>query len=250
MWDHSRICLGRTTSVSYRPVSGGKTRVWRVLAALVGAVVFTVSSPFPKAIALTSDEGSLLSYTNSARSQYGKKKLSVASDLVAVARQHSKEMASKGAIFHNSSLTSDVNGWKKIGENVGRGPSAKAVHQAFMGSSSHRTHILDGAYDQVGIGAVWGGSGSNKLLYVTEIFVDRTSSDGGSSGSSSGGGGSSFVPKKVVPKFVPARKPPKRKPAPPPPPARPIPLTVGLLVKLAAMDAQPEEPAIDKPPLR
>ncbi|MGH2795946.1 MAG: CAP domain-containing protein [Actinomycetota bacterium] len=223
-------------------MSGGKTRVWRVLAALVGAVVFFASSPFPRANALTSDEGALLSYTNAARAQYGKSKLSVASDLTAVARQHSKEMAAKGAIFHNSSLPSDVSGWKKIGENVGRGPSAKAVHQAFMSSSSHRTHILDGSYDQIGIGAVWSSSGSSKILYITEIFVDRA---GGG-----GGGGSVSPPKKVVTKFAPARKPPKRKPKPVPPPAAPVPVSMGMLLQLIAMDAVPAEPAVDKPSLR
>ncbi|MGH2785864.1 MAG: CAP domain-containing protein [Actinomycetota bacterium] len=216
-------------------MSGGKTRVWRVLAALVGAVVFFASSPFPKANALTSDEGALLSYVNAARANYGKQKLAVASDLTAVARQHSKEMASKGAIFHNSSLSSDVSGWKKIGENVGRGPSAKAVHDAFMSSSSHRTHILDGSYDQIGIGAIWKGS----VLYITEVFVDRA-----------GGGGSSTSvspPKKVVTKFVPARKPAKPKPAPP---SVQVPVSVDMLLQLLAMDVVPPEPAVDKPPLR
>lgn len=221
-------------------MSGGNTRVWRVLAALVGALVFVATSPFPKANALTSDEGALVSYINNARAKYGKGRLSVSSDLVSVARQHSKQMASRGAIFHNSSLTSDVNGWRKIGENVGRGPSAKAVHDAFMGSSSHRVHILDGSYDQVGVGAVWGGSGSRRMLYITEVFVDRTS-----------GGRTTTVskPRRVfVPRAVPVRKPPKRKPKPAPP-AVPVPMTVGMLIQLLTMDLVPPQPAVDKPPV-
>jgi hypothetical protein len=228
-------------------VSGGKTRVWRVLAALVGALVFTATSPFPKADALTSDEGSLLSYINNARAKYGKSRLSVASDLVAVARQHSKRMASQGAIFHNSHLTSDVDGWRRIGENVGRGPSAKAVHDAFMSSSSHRVHILDGSYDQVGIGAVWGGSGSRRLLYITEVFVDRAS----------GGGATKTVsrPRRVVVhRAVPVQRAPKRhpkpKPRPAPPPAVPMPMTVDMLIQLLNMDLVPPQPPVDKPPLR
>ncbi len=206
-------------------MSGGKTRS-RVLAALVGALVFTASSPFPKANALTSDEGSLLSYTNASRAQYGKAKLTLSSDLVSVARKHSAEMAAKGAIYHNSSLGSDVNNWRKIGENVGRGASAKSVHQAFMGSSSHRTHILDGAYERVGVGTVWKGS----TLYVTVIFVDRVGS------TSAPKPAPKYVAKKYVPVHVPAKPKPKAKPKPPAPVATPM--TLGLLLELLAMDAE------------
>ena len=223
MQDARRTCLGPSTPVSFRAVSGGKTRL-RVLAALVGALVFTVSSPFPKANALTSDEGSLLSYTNASRAQYGKAKLTLSSDLVSVARKHSAEMAAKGAIYHNSSLGSDVNNWRKVGENVGRGPSAKSVHQAFMGSTSHRTHILDAAYDRVGVGTVWKGS----TLYVTVIFVDSV-------GSSSA---PKPKPKYVAKKYVPVHKPAKPKPKPKPIPPVAAPMTLGLLLELLAMDEQ------------
>lgn len=225
MRDGCRTCLSRKTHVGYGAVLGGKARL-RVLAALVGAVVFTATSPFPKASALTSDEGALLSYVNSARANYGKKKLSVAGDLMTVARQHSAKMASKGAIFHNSSLGSDVHNWKKIGENVGRGGSAKSVHQAFMASSSHRVHILDGAYDYIGIGAVWGGSGSNRYLYVTEIFVDRA------------GGSTTYVSTpKSPPKKYGSKPKPKPRPKPKPlPAAPPPPLTIDFLLQLLELD--------------
>ena len=248
--------MGRTTPVSYRAVSGGKARVWRVLAALVGALVFVATSPFPEANALTSDEGALVSYINNARAKYGKKRLSVASDLVAVARRHSQRMASQGATFHNSRLTSDVDGWRRIGENVGRGPSAKAVHDAFMSSGSHRGHILDGTYDQVGVGAVWAGSGSSRMLYITEVFVDRASSSSSSSSSSTTTARKRVSrPRRVVVHRavpVPVRNPPKQKPrpAPPPPPAVPVPVTVDMLVQLLTMDLVPPKPAIDKPPVR
>lgn len=222
MQDAGRTCLGPETSVGYRPVSGGKTRL-RVLAALVGALVFTASSPFPKANALTSDEGSLLSYTNASRAQYGKAKLTLSSDLVSVARKHSAEMAAKGALYHNPSIGSDVNNWRKIGENVGRGPSAKSIHQAFMASSSHRTHILDGAYDRVGVGTVWKGS----TLYVTVIFVD-----------SAGSSVSTPKPKYVPKTYVPVHKPAKSKPKPKPPQPVATPMTLGLLLELLAMDAE------------
>ncbi|MFY9586833.1 MAG: CAP domain-containing protein [Actinomycetota bacterium] len=111
-----------------------------------------------------------MSLVNAERANRGLSKLSVASDLMSVAHRHSAEMASRRSIFHNSSLTSEVRGWRAIGENVGRGPTVSGVHNAFMSSSSHRAHILSGRYKQIGTGVV---KGSDGYLYVTEVFVDR-----------------------------------------------------------------------------
>lgn len=227
MWDSRGICLGPSRSVGYRAVSGGKARL-RVLVTLVGALAFT-ASPFPKAYALTSDEGSLVSSINAERAQHGMGKLSVSGELVAKARKHSAEMASKGAIYHDANLGSGVSGWKQIGENVGRGPSANAVHNAFMDSSSHRAHILNPKYDRVGVGTVWKGSGSSKMIYVTEIFVD-----------SAGSGPSTVAPKVTAKKYLPAKKPqPKPKPKPPAPVEEPR--TLHLLLRMLQMDAVVEE---------
>jgi hypothetical protein len=89
---------------------------------------------------------------------------------MSIAHRHSVEMAQRRSIYHNTSVTSEVRGWRAIGENVGRGPSASSIHGAFMGSSSHRAHILNARYKQIGTGAV---KGSDGYLYVTEVFVDR-----------------------------------------------------------------------------
>ncbi|MGH2725628.1 MAG: CAP domain-containing protein [Actinomycetota bacterium] len=211
----------------------------RVLVTLVGALAFT-ASPFPKAYALTSDEGYLLSRINAERSSNGIGQLSLSSELVAIARKHSADMAAKGAIYHNSNVGSEVDNWKQLGENVGRGPAASAVHNAFMASASHRTHILNGAYDRVGVGTVWKGSGSSKMIYVTEIFVDSAGSTTVFSTASS--------PKKHI-------SPPKRRavPKPKPAPAVAVPMTVDVLLELLAMDATVEAgpaPTQSSPELR
>jgi len=111
-----------------------------------------------------------VSYTNSERSSRGISRLSVASDLTSIARRHSQDMAAHHGIYHDSNLPNEVRGWRALGENVGRGGSASQVHHAFMGSSTHRTHILSTTYNQLGIGAVWGNDG---YLYVTEVFARR-----------------------------------------------------------------------------
>jgi hypothetical protein len=53
-----------------------------------------------------------------------------------------------------------------VGENVGYGPDALAVHVAFMRSPGHRANILDRDYSEVGVGAVVRGG----RVWVAEVF--------------------------------------------------------------------------------
>ena len=152
------------------PVLGARARRGLLTAALVGILLAVALPSSPIASASSSDESRLASLVNAERASRGLHSLSVASDLMSIAHRHSVEMANKRSIYHDSALTSEVRGWRAIGENVGRGPTAKSVHDAFMGSSSHRSHILSSRYKQIGTGAV---KGSDGLLYVTEVFVDR-----------------------------------------------------------------------------
>ena len=118
------------------------------------------------------EEYDFLSKINSSRSAHGLRPLSMASDLQSVARSWSQHMASGGcagdaSICHNPNLTSQVNNWRKVGENVGVGPNVSAIETAFMNSAPHRANILDPDYTQVGIGTAYGKDGR---LYVTQDF--------------------------------------------------------------------------------
>lgn len=114
-------------------------------------------------------EGTLVSNINSARSSNGLPPLESHSTLISYSRQHSEEMLASNSIYHSSSgqLTSLVSGWTRIGENVGRGPSASAIFSAFMGSSGHRANIL-GDFTHMGVGTAEDPDG---VLYVTIVFV-------------------------------------------------------------------------------
>lgn len=203
----------------------------RSSAALVAATMVVGSAIFAAGPAhgLTAHESAFLSLTNRERASRGISKLVVAGDLTSLARAHSKRMAEDGTIYHRSSLSSGVDGnWRKLGENVGKGPSARSIHDAFMASSSHRTHILDRDYNQIGIGTAV----KDDVIYVTEIFADR----------------SAVKKRVVVRRSVAPRRPvvrPKkvvRKPAPPPPPALPQPQVVTMLLTLAGLDAEIVDP--------
>lgn len=111
-----------------------------------------------------------------------------------LARYHSERMAAAGTIWHTPDLTSQVSGWKYLGENVGVGPTVDALHTAFMNSPPHRANIIDPDFTEVAVGVAVDSSGQ---IYVTEIF---------------------FTPKTAV-----AAAPPASQPPPPAPPPAPVP---------------------------
>jgi hypothetical protein len=115
---------------------------------------------------------SLTAWVNQERASAGLPALSVASDLVDVATRHSQRMASSGRLYHNPNLGSEVSGWERVTENVGRGPDARPIHDAFMASSTHAANILDGGVTQVGVGVVW----VDGTLWVTQVFRRPTQS--------------------------------------------------------------------------
>lgn len=140
-------------------------RLSSLLAATAVAVTaFAVAAPAANA---SSEESQFVSLTNSARGSNGQRGYTVASDLVSLARQHSREMAAKHQIYHNPNLGSQVANWQAVGENVGMGGSASSIHNAFMNSPAHRANILDHDFTQVGIGTAYDDRG---VLYVTEVF--------------------------------------------------------------------------------
>jgi hypothetical protein len=137
-------------------------------------------------------------------------------------------MADDGTIYHNKNLSNEVGGdWWALGENVGMGPTCKAIHDAFMASPGHKANILDLDYNQAGIGVEI----KDDTVYVTEVFAGRP--DGS--------------PARSKPKRVTSSKP--RPPSPPPAPVlRPKPLeaeprTLPMLLLLLGMDVRRVDPA-------
>jgi uncharacterized protein YkwD len=92
--------------------------------------------------------------------------------LIASARGHTAGMVELGELFHSTSgeLTSYASDWELLGENVGRGPSVEAIHQAFMESESHRANVL-GDFDRMGVGIARADDGT---LFATVVFMRRS----------------------------------------------------------------------------
>ncbi len=146
---------------------GGRRRRYQRWAGVLAAVVAT-GLPLLAATTAQASAGSgeFVSLTNSARSSHGVSRLAVTSDLASIAQRQAQRMADKGQLFHNPNLGSDVHNWQKVGENVGYGPDAASIQNAFMHSPGHRANILDRAFTQVGIGVVV----KHGVVWVAEVF--------------------------------------------------------------------------------
>lgn len=135
---------------------------------LVGIAIFVGFSGTAHAAQQTTGEAenTLTVDLNQERTSRGLGALTVASDLVAYAEQHSADMAAAGHPYHDPNIQSNVQNWQELGDNVGSGPDADHVHQGFMASQKHRDDILHPTYTEVGVGCYWAGN----VLYVTEVF--------------------------------------------------------------------------------
>lgn len=203
-----------------RMVASGLVAV--LLAGLLSAVQVVLAS------SASASAGSFVSMINSERSAAGLPALASDGSLAGVASAWSQQMATSGQLAHNPSLTSQVSGYRYVGENVGYGPDATTIHRALMNSAAHRANILDQDYTQVGVGVQVDGSGR---MWVTEVFRQptgatsapapaRSSSTGGGSAPPAGGSSSpsrSTVSTARSPGSAAAQRP--TAPPPPPPPS-------------------------------
>jgi uncharacterized protein YkwD len=132
-------------------------------------------------VSLVPLEADLTSRLNAERAAAGLSALAIDTDLVAVARIRSQDMASRGYFSHTSpegqtafSLL-DQRGipYSWAGENLARNnyPLAETVAVAIhdlMASPSHRDNILNPNYTRVGVGYAEDSSG---MRYFTMVFV-------------------------------------------------------------------------------
>jgi hypothetical protein len=132
---------------------------------IVGLLAGLLATPGVAAVDVGAEQA-FLSLVNRERAAHDLDPLSLAGDLVEVARRHSGRMADATDLHHNPNLGTDVTGWQKVGENVGRGPSVETIHDALMNSPGHRANLLDPAYTQVGLGV----EERDGRLWLTQVF--------------------------------------------------------------------------------
>ncbi len=107
--------------------------------------------------------------TNSAREEAGITKLRLDPELSRAARLHSREMLELDKLYHTPSdkLARRVTGWLILGENVGFGPTAESLQQAFLDSPHHYANIVLPEFRYMGLGVA---RRSDNMIWVTVIF--------------------------------------------------------------------------------
>ena len=110
-------------------------------------------------------EAKMLILVNEERQKVGLKPLRADSEMLVVAREHSKDMFARGYFSHETPEgLSPFDRMKKAevkffaaGENLALGQTLNICHRGLMNSPGHRKNILSSAYGRVGIGILDGG---------------------------------------------------------------------------------------------
>jgi uncharacterized protein YkwD len=114
---------------------------------LAGVLVFAAP-----AASLDGPEQTFAAMTNTSRHLHDVPRLVGGARLRAAAERQSVRMAKRGRLFHGSlAWTSGRRCW---GQNVGKGPTIRAIFRAFMRSADHRANMLDRCYREAGYGVV------------------------------------------------------------------------------------------------
>lgn len=137
------------------------------IAVVAVALLALTGGPLGMQRALAGPVADLTAMTNADRAALRLKALSTAGDLQSLAQRRADEMARSGRLAHTTGLGSKVSGWKRLGENVGRGPDLRDIQTAFMNSPSHRENIVDPGFTQLGVGVTFDG---NQYFYVAVVF--------------------------------------------------------------------------------
>ena len=143
--------------------------------AVVSGAIFVSFATSPAAQAqdsMAAQEAQSRDLVNAARASAGVGALQANSGLDQIARAQAARMVARDAIYHNPNLHADADAagvnWVLIGENVGVGPDAQAVHNGFMASPGHRANVVHADYDAIGVGVALAQDGS---VFVTQAFA-------------------------------------------------------------------------------
>ncbi len=113
-------------------------------------------------------EADLANRVNILRNQRGLGGVTTHAVLTAKAESWAQHMADTGCLCHSNLPDGVTVGWRKLGENIGRGPDVTSIHQALINSAPHYANMVDPAFRWIGVGIAYGGG----QMYVAEVFMD------------------------------------------------------------------------------
>jgi len=142
-----------------------------IAAALAVAGSLVVLSPPAGATSDPGAEGQFIALTNGLRAAHGLAPLGVNGTLRAKAEAWAEHMAGVGGISHSNLSDGAPPEWRRLGENVGRGPSVDSIHNALVASPEHYANLTDPGFQSIGVGVV----NANGTIYVSEVFMESAS---------------------------------------------------------------------------
>lgn len=161
------------------PKTPARTTTWLSLVALVATLLVIAptagaGSAGTGASVASGSELAFVQQLNAERAARGLTPLVVDASMTVAARDWSDDMADGGFLAHAPDITVGApNGWRLVGENVGRGSSVDRLVDAFMNSPGHRANVLNTSFDRVGVGVATGDDGR---MYTTHRFADAPTS--------------------------------------------------------------------------
>lgn len=126
------------------------------------------------------EERKIFDLVNRERSKKGFGNLIWNSKLAELARSYSEKMARERFFSHFERNGIDVAGraknikWRLIGENLFMGDGYEKIEQiavkGWMKSPTHRDNILEGKFNETGIGLARSRDG---MIYITQVFIQN-----------------------------------------------------------------------------
>lgn len=165
----SRTRNGRDSETSRPPRRTLGPRRLGAIGAVLAVVV--LSGTLTSCETTAADRAAVVGAINHSRHLAGIPALRENGELNHKASMWASTMRDQCRIWHSKLSDGAPKNWRKLGENVGRGGSITAVHNAYMNSSGHRANILDRSFTQVGTGAVWGTCNGHRMVFTVHVFM-------------------------------------------------------------------------------
>jgi uncharacterized protein YkwD len=152
--------------------------------ALIAGLAIAAFAPTASATSVTTAEQQVIGWINSARSARGLVPLRYDGNLGGLAGLRAARMANSNVLSHTvaGSLSAQLRSygvqWYRYGEDIGwstatwPSTSARAIFNAWMGSSGHRALILSSRFNYIGVGLAY--RSSNRRTYASAVFTESS----------------------------------------------------------------------------
>lgn len=145
---------------------------WAVASPL--QVSCAVAFPLSDIVAAPDQSSQFVNAINQLRASKGLNPLAIDGQLTNVAQNWAVQMAENDGISHRLDIRAGISAlWRRLGENVGVGPTVSQLMDAFIASPGHYKNLVDPTFTHIGVGTVRTPDGQ---LYTAHEFMTLESS--------------------------------------------------------------------------